>query len=120
MARRSEAAARKFAADAVCFRFMDGYTEADDQDEIGGLQLKDWKREEVPETEELEKLKIKAAERGTWVDRARKNVRNKFEGGQKEVRGSIRPPFLCRESSDLYLSGLFCACPWVVALRNLN
>ena len=85
MARRSEASARQFAADAVCFRMMGGYTETDDQDEVAGLPLKDWRRDNVPETRELEALKIKQAEHGTWMDRARKNVRNKFEGGTKEV-----------------------------------
>jgi len=85
MGKRSEAAAEQFATDAACFRFRGRYTEADDQDTKGGLMLKDWERTQVPETSELHALRIKAAETGTWVERARKNVRNRFSRGQTKV-----------------------------------
>mmetsp|Transcript_4748 Transcript_4748/g.12008 ORF Transcript_4748/g.12008 Transcript_4748/m.12008 type:complete len:466 (+) Transcript_4748:68-1465(+) len=95
MGRRSKAEAERLAEEAVCFRMCGGLTESDSQDIKGGLMLQEWHRHEVPGTDQLHGLLVKKHESGTWVDRARKNVRVKFMHGQKEV---IKNPRVSEES----------------------
>ncbi len=70
-------------------RFKGGLTESQDQDTQGGIMMCAWTRETVPGSHELEAIRIKQKETGTWIDRARKNIRIKFEAGQKEI---VRQP----------------------------
>jgi hypothetical protein len=85
MGKRSMQEAKRLAEQAALHRLRDGLTEALDQDIRGGIMLRTWTRDTVPETHELETLFIKQKENGTWIDRARKNVRIKFEAGQKDI-----------------------------------
>jgi hypothetical protein len=98
MGKRSLHEAKRLAEEAALHRLRDGLTEALDQDTRGGIMLRTWTRDTVPETHELEQLFIKQKESGTWIDRARKNVRVKFEAGQKEI---VKQPRIIEDNHTL-------------------
>lgn len=101
MNKRSNALALQFGEEAACQFFKRGLAYNPQQDELGGLMYRPWRKTHVPEEDEMEALVNMHKKTGDWIDRARKHVKLKFKGGQKDI---VRQPKITQDITT-YVGG---------------